>query len=247
MDSGARIRAVGVAAGFFFLGAVGSGGCGGLKWPSCDGDEACNTDGHAGVCVDGKCVACRDDKGCGEGRVCRFGRCEDVPGWCDESRPCGAGKGCKEHRCVAEESKLAPTACDDTQPCPAGTRCQNGHCVAPPKGGPGCEDFPPPKFAFESAELAAESKSTLDRLAKCLASGGLKTARVLLVGHCDARGEYEFNMSLGAERAEVVRAYLLAKGVSADRVDTTSRGRLDATGTDEAGYAEDRRVDIEVR
>jgi peptidoglycan-associated lipoprotein len=241
------MRAAAVLFGVSLLGAVVAGGCGGLKWPNCDGDEACNVEGRTGVCVDGKCVACRDDKGCGKGQACRSGRCEDVQGWCDETKPCGAGKGCKAHRCVTEEAKLDPTACDDEHPCPAGTRCQNGHCVAPPKGGPGCEDFPPPRFNFESSELATESKATLDRLVKCMGTGGLKTAKVLLVGHCDARGEYEFNMSLGAERAEVVRAYLLGKGVPADRIDTTSRGRLDATGTDETGYAADRRVDIEVR
>ena len=41
----------------------------------------------------------------------------------------------------------------------------------------------------------------LERLAKCLTNGGLKNARLLLTGHCDARGEQEFNMSLGDYRA----------------------------------------------
>src|SRR5688572_24126664 len=43
--------------------AIGTGGCGGPKYPSCDDDTNCNAEGHRGVCVDHKCVACRDDKG----------------------------------------------------------------------------------------------------------------------------------------------------------------------------------------
>lgn len=145
------------------------------------------------------------------------------------------------------EAPADPMACDDSRACPPGARCQNGHCVMPPNGGPGCTDFPSPKFAFESAQVFGEEKATLDRLVACLTTGGLKTARVLLVGHCDARGEMEFNMGLGDQRAQVVKDYLVSKGVAGERLRTSSRGKLDAAGNDEAGYAEDRRVDIEVR
>ena len=54
-------------------------------------------------------------------------------------------------------------------------------------------------------------------------------------------------MSLGDNRAEAVKAYLVGLGVSGDKIRTSSRGELDASGTDEAGWAIDRRVDIEVR
>lgn len=70
---------------------------------------------------------------------------------------------------------------------------------------------------------------------------------MLLIGHCDARGEYEFNMGLGAERAEGAKKLLQSLGVPEDILKTSSRGKLDATGTDEAGWANDRRVDIQVR
>ena len=140
-----------------------------------------------------------------------------------------------------------PTACVDDKGCASGQKCQNGHCVAPPNGGPGCSDFPAPKFMFEKSELTTESISTLDRLAGCLTAGGLKRSKVLLVGHCDARGEYEFNMGLGAERAEAAKKYLTGKNVDAGRLSTSSRGKLDATGTDDASAANDRRVDIELR
>ena len=69
----------------------------------------------------------------------------------------------------------------------------------------------------------------------------------MLTGHCDPRGEQEFNMSLGENRAEAVKVFLIGLGVPAEKIRTSSRGELDATGTDEAGWANDRRVDIEVR
>ena len=223
--------------------------CGGPKYPSCDQDEQCNTDGHAGVCVDHKCVECRDDAACGKGKACRGGRCELVAGYCDEQSPCPGGAPCEDHRCakVAEASRPF-VECDDDRPCKgAGEKCQNGHCVGPEPGGPGCRDFAPPRFAFESAEITPEGRQTLERLAGCLTSGSLKGRKVLLTGHCDARGEYEFNMGLGAERAEGLKRALEALGVPADRILTSSRGKLDAAGADEEGWARDRRVDIEVR
>jgi len=51
-------------------------------------------------------------------------------------------------------------------------------------------------------------------------------------------------MSLGGTRADAVKRFLHEMGLEDGRVATTSRGELDATGTDEAGYARDRRVDI---
>jgi peptidoglycan-associated lipoprotein len=221
--------------------------CSDPKYPNCESDEHCNTEGHKGVCVQSKCVECRSDATCGKGRVCKAGACAAVEGYCDDKAPCGAGKNCKNNRC--EEAIATPVSeCDDAHPCSqAGARCQNGHCYVPPKGGPGCEEFPSPKFAFESAELTAEAKQTLERLAKCMTTGTLKGRNALLTGHCDARGEYEFNMGLGAQRAEVIKVLLTGMGVTESRLSTTSRGKLDANGTDEPGYANDRRVDIEVR
>ncbi len=222
--------------------------CGGAKYPNCDNDENCNAEGHAGVCVDGKCVACRDDKGCGTGKQCKSGQCvapvaED---FCDDTHACTGT--CTNHHCVKVSAVHDPTACDDEHACTvAGERCQNGHCVAPPKGGPGCTDFPAPKYAYQSPDLTDDAKKVLQRLAGCLTTGSLKGAHVLLVGHCDARGEYEFNMSLGAERAEGAKKLLQGLGVPDTVMNTSSRGKLDATGNDEAGWANDRRVDVEIR
>ncbi len=244
---------LGLASWLFLVGMGGltgvASGCTGPKYPSCDGDDDCKADGHKGVCFNHTCVECRDNAACGNGKECRAGACAAIEGFCDASHACANGAPCgKDSRCEAPKAvaSLPPTECDDSRPCSAG-RCQNGHCVLPPQGGPGCTDFPAPRFDYESPELKGDSKQVMQRLAGCLTSGTLKSARVLLVGHCDNRGESEFNLSLGADRAEAVKAFVVGLGVPADRVHTSSRGELDASGTDEASWGNDRRVDVEIQ
>lgn len=101
-----------------------------------------------------------------------------------------------------------------------------------------------PKFDFDSYDLTVDEKNVLDQVAECLTRGALKGKNVTLVGHADPRGENEYNMALGAYRSGAVKTYLSNKGVEQVRMKETSRGALDATGTDEGGWHEDRRVDI---
>jgi len=101
-----------------------------------------------------------------------------------------------------------------------------------------------PKFDFDSADLSPAEKGVLDQVAKCMTTGPLKGRRVKLVGRADPRGEQEYNMELGENRASNVRKYLGGLGVDATRTTLSSRGALDATGTDEGGWKKDRRVDI---
>jgi peptidoglycan-associated lipoprotein len=228
-----------------------SAGCGGPKYPSCDHDDQCAEDGHKGVCVNHTCVECRDNAACGTGKECKAGACAAIEGFCDDAHACSGNASCgKDNRCHEPPkvaSNIPAVECDDTKPCGTGQRCENGHCVSPPKGGPGCTDFPAPKFDYESQDLKGDARQVLQRLAACLTTGTLKTGQLLLTGHCDNRGEQEFNMTLGADRAEAVKTFLIGLGVPVDRMRTSSRGELDAAGTDEAGWTNDRRVDIEVR
>jgi peptidoglycan-associated lipoprotein len=101
-----------------------------------------------------------------------------------------------------------------------------------------------PKFDFDSALLSPTDRSELDQLAKCMTTGPLKGKTVELVGRADPRGEAEYNMNLGATRANAVRHYMAQLGVADGRFTTTSRGALDAEGHDEATWATDRRVDL---
>jgi peptidoglycan-associated lipoprotein len=76
--------------------------------------------------------------------------------------------------------------------------------------------------------------------------GGLKDRNLLLVGHADPRGEEDYNLALGGRRANSVRDAMRKLGVASGRFQLTSRGALEAKGTDEATWAEDRRVDVKL-
>lgn len=101
-----------------------------------------------------------------------------------------------------------------------------------------------PKFDYDSEALTAGEKTVLEAIAKCLTTGPLKGRSVDLVGRADPRGETEYNMTLGAKRARSVHTFLGQLGVPGDKLRDTSRGELDATGTDEVGWRKDRRVDV---
>jgi peptidoglycan-associated lipoprotein len=104
-----------------------------------------------------------------------------------------------------------------------------------------------PKFDFDSEQLSDAEKAILEQIAKCLTTGPLKGRAVDLVGRADPRGETEYNMTLGAKRARAAHNFLSGLGVGNDKLFDTSRGELDATGTDEQGWRKDRRVDVKLR
>ena len=93
----------------------------------------------------------------------------------------------------------------------------------------------------ESAIKASE-RSKLQEAANYLSQH--PEHRILLEGHCDWRGTAEYNLGLGDRRANAAKRYL-ATLTSADKIETLSKGSLDAAqnGDDEA-RARDRRVEI---
>jgi peptidoglycan-associated lipoprotein len=99
-------------------------------------------------------------------------------------------------------------------------------------------------FAFDSANIRPQDHKVLAQLADCFATGPLKGRNMRLVGHADPRGDGEYNMVLGGRRAENVKEFIGQKGLGSNRMETTSRGEMDSTGTDESGWSRDRRVDI---
>lgn len=105
-------------------------------------------------------------------------------------------------------------------------------------------DLPEARFDFDSAKLSKSATTMLDALATCFISGPAKDESMRLVGHADPRGEEDYNMGLGQRRAGSVSAYLAKKGLPDGRMETSSRGELDASGDDESGWSKDRRVDI---
>lgn len=103
-----------------------------------------------------------------------------------------------------------------------------------------------PKFQFDESSITQEDRDVLGRVAECLVTGPLKGRSVQLVGRADSRGTTDYNMALGARRADAVMKYLGGLGVGAAQMRETSRGELDATGSNEEAFRNDRRVDIDV-
>jgi peptidoglycan-associated lipoprotein len=99
-------------------------------------------------------------------------------------------------------------------------------------------------FAFDSASLRTQDASLLQQIATCFTTGPLKGKNMKLVGHADPRGGSELNMTLGQSRADAVKTFMLGKGMDATRTLATSRGDMDAQGSDEPSWARDRRVDM---
>jgi peptidoglycan-associated lipoprotein len=99
-------------------------------------------------------------------------------------------------------------------------------------------------FAFDSANLRPEDSQVLDQLVRCFSTGPLAGRTMKLVGHADPRGSSDYNITLGQSRADSVRQYVVGHGLDATKTESTSRGAMDATGTDEPSWTRDRRVDI---
>ena len=78
-------------------------------------------------------------------------------------------------------------------------------------------------FASDSSDLTPEAKQTLTNQAQWLQQFGSQT--VTIEGHADERGTREYNIALGARRAEGVRGFLASQGVNAGRIRTVSYGK----------------------
>ncbi|HEY1960708.1 MAG TPA: OmpA family protein [Polyangiaceae bacterium] len=101
-----------------------------------------------------------------------------------------------------------------------------------------------PHFDFDESALSSEDTAVLQQVARCLTNGPLAGRHLQLIGRADSRGPTEYNFVLGANRASTVGKYLEQQGVESLRMNQTSRGELDAKGTDDATMRDDRRVDI---
>jgi peptidoglycan-associated lipoprotein len=78
-------------------------------------------------------------------------------------------------------------------------------------------------FAFDDYNLDTEARATLDRQAALLRSQGAIT--VVIEGHCDERGTREYNLALGERRANSAKDYLVALGITSNRIRTVSYGK----------------------
>ena len=99
-------------------------------------------------------------------------------------------------------------------------------------------------FDYDSSDIKPEYNNVVTAHAKYLASNS--SLKVRLEGNTDERGTREYNIGLGERRAQSVRRALLLQGVAEAQVTTLSYGeeRPAASGSDEAAYAKNRRVEF---
>jgi peptidoglycan-associated lipoprotein len=78
-------------------------------------------------------------------------------------------------------------------------------------------------FDTDSSELSPQARATLDKQAQWL--NNYNRYAFTIEGHADERGTREYNIALGARRAQTMREYLISRGVQAQRMRTISYGK----------------------
>jgi peptidoglycan-associated lipoprotein len=96
-------------------------------------------------------------------------------------------------------------------------------------------------FDYDSSTLSDSARDQLSRNASCIRERG--TRGVQLTGMTDPRGTEEYNLALGERRAQSAQQYLKSLGTDSS-MSVSSMGEEMASGSDEAGWARDRRVEF---
>ena len=78
-------------------------------------------------------------------------------------------------------------------------------------------------FAFNSAEISEEAENNL--LGQSLYMKNHEGTKIQIAGNCDERGSTEYNLALGARRANAAKAVLVKDGIAASRISTISYGK----------------------
>ncbi|ALV27284.1 peptidoglycan-associated lipoprotein Pal [Pannonibacter phragmitetus] len=97
-------------------------------------------------------------------------------------------------------------------------------------------------FSNDQSTLSGQAQATLDKQAQWLNS--YSRYSITMEGHADERGTRQYNIALGARRANAARDYLVSRGVSASRIRTISYGkeRPVAVCDDESCWSQNRRA-----
>ena len=101
-------------------------------------------------------------------------------------------------------------------------------------------------FEFDSSSLDASSKAALDENVRIMREH--PDVQVELQGHADERGTTEYNLALGARRADAVKRYMSSAGVAASRLTVVSYGeeRPIASGSNESAWSKNRRAEFRI-
>jgi peptidoglycan-associated lipoprotein len=97
-------------------------------------------------------------------------------------------------------------------------------------------------FAVDQSTLSASAQATLDEQARWLMEN--RDFNATIEGHADEQGTREYNLALGARRANAVQEYLVTRGVAENRLRTVSYGkeRPIEVCSAESCYAQNRRA-----
>lgn len=98
-------------------------------------------------------------------------------------------------------------------------------------------------FDYDVYNLRSDEQGTANSDAAFLAQhGGIN---LLIEGHCDERGSDEYNLGLGENRASTIKDWLMAHGVTANRIRIVSYGKerpFCTTAEDDACWSQNRRA-----
>jgi len=146
---------------------------------------------------------------------------------------------------VASSAVAAPQSMSRVASVPAAAR--NAPVVAPSVIPGSLQDFQMNVgdrvfFSFDTANLDDTARQTLAKEALWLKR--FPSVQVSIQGNCDERGTREYNLALGARRAEAVKQYLTVAGVDTARLTTISFGKEKpvCSESNEACWAQNRRA-----
>ena len=212
-------------------------------------------DGQDYVCHEFRCVdpseavteggagqgsPCTSSLDCTGGTVCKAGICD----FCTEDMDCPTGTCDLGTGLCSDGMPGAPGACMTDDDCAIDEICDAGMCIfSGDYGGDGevlCE-LEAVFFGFDSPKLTPDTEAKLSEAAECIATQG---RLVYLEAHADPRGTEEYNILLTDRRGQGVKSFLVNLGVPAENMQVISKGSLEARGTDEQSYADDRRVEF---
>jgi OOP family OmpA-OmpF porin len=104
-------------------------------------------------------------------------------------------------------------------------------------------------FDVGKADLKPAGKSELDAMVSKIKDNNTQIEQITVTGHTDSAGASDYNRKLSERRAEAVKAYLVSRGLSGDRIVTKGAGDAQPVASNKtaAGRAQNRRVDIDIR
>jgi OOP family OmpA-OmpF porin len=153
--------------------------------------------------------------------------------------------------CATEQPKpaAAPAPTPAPAPAPAPQPVQQVKPAEAPKPKPVAEKVTFASdvlFDFDKSVVKPDGKAKLDDLASKVRGVNLEV--VIAIGHADSIGSDAYNQKLSVRRAESVKAYLVSKGIEANRIYTEGKGEKQpvADNRTREGRAKNRRVEIEV-